>query len=349
MLRQRLILISIPVIGLIILTTILGLWFLQVMLGRIQHLNDQAWATVDRTNQFNADVHDCQKVMHEYLSHPDQVPAADALVDSARDTLGLIAQSSVVKDNPNPDLTKAMRIITDGLPAFLQGVQDFPKTSGADARHTEAARLVMSAEPIEAAIGDLQQIVRDEARNEQRQIASSFRYGLLGLSIGFILILNMVILSFIRVISTVQRPMDLLVRTARSVDSGDAAGVDLDRDDEFGQLADILNRMAKQVQATEESRLAVLGQVATAMNHELNNAINIIELQLKLLSRQSDSPQIQTHIKKINETIQRMTRAVEALRQARRIVLTDYPGGTKMLDLQRSAESVSVEDTPATR
>lgn len=347
MLRQRLILISIPVIGLIILITIAGLWFLQGMFGRIQHLNDEAWVTVDRSNQFNANVHDCQKVMHEYLSHPGQIPSVDVLVASAREVFERIAESSVVKGNPNPDLTKAMRIIGDRLPAFLQGVQKFPHASDVDTRRVEAARLVADAEPIEAAIGDLMQIVREEARSEQGQIASSFRYGLVGLSIGFILILNVVILSFIRVISTVQRPMDLLVRTARSVDSGDSPAGDSDPKDEFDQLADILNRMAKQVQTTEASRLEVLGQVATAMNHELNNAINIIELQLKLLSRNSDTPQMQAHIKQIHETLQRMTRAVETLRQARRIVLTDYVGGTKMLDLQRSAEAASVEDAHA--
>ncbi len=85
--------------------------------------------------------------------------------------------------------------------------------------------------------------------------------------------------------------------------------------------------------------MEVLGQVALTMNHELNNVINIIELQLVLASRRAEgSGALQGHLKQIRESLGRMTKVVDELRHARRIVLTDYTAGIKMLDLQRSAE-----------
>jgi signal transduction histidine kinase len=94
--------------------------------------------------------------------------------------------------------------------------------------------------------------------------------------------------------------------------------------------------------------MEVLSQVALTMNHELNNAINIIELQLVLLSRRAgDAATQQVHLKQIRTSLARMTRVVEALRHTRRIVLTDYMSGVKMLDLRKSTEENDVSETEA--
>jgi len=92
--------------------------------------------------------------------------------------------------------------------------------------------------------------------------------------------------------------------------------------------------------------MEVLGQVALTMNHELNNVINIIELQLMLVSKSAEgsgaaprSGALEGHLKQIRESLGRMTKVVDELRHARRIVLTDYTAGMKMLDLHRSAQA----------
>jgi len=114
----------------------------------------------------------------------------------------------------------------------------------------------------------------------------------------------------------------------------------MDSNDEFGQLAQAYNHMAEELEAAERRRMEVLGQVALTMNHELNNVINIIELQLSLVSkRPEDRDAMENHLKQIRQSLGRMTKVVEELRHARRIVLTDYTAGVKMLDLHRSAEA----------
>jgi signal transduction histidine kinase len=86
--------------------------------------------------------------------------------------------------------------------------------------------------------------------------------------------------------------------------------------------------------------METLGQVALAMNHEINNAINIIELQLRLLEQKTPAgPGPQRCLQQIHESLRRMTNTVHALKSVRRIVLTDYLPGVKMLDLERSQVS----------
>jgi signal transduction histidine kinase len=75
------------------------------------------------------------------------------------------------------------------------------------------------------------------------------------------------------------------------------------------------------------------------LNHELNNAMAIIELQLELLGRSARGAAAQEkYLRQIRECLERMTRTLQSLQRIRRIVLMDYAAGVKMLDLQRSVE-----------
>jgi signal transduction histidine kinase len=85
--------------------------------------------------------------------------------------------------------------------------------------------------------------------------------------------------------------------------------------------------------------METLGQVAVTLNHELNNSIAIIQLQLRLVSRQSSGgPDDETarRLRQIHESLGRMAAVLQSLKSLRRIVLTDYMPGMKMLDLERS-------------
>jgi len=145
------------------------------------------------------------------------------------------------------------------------------------------------------------------------------------------------------------RPVDKLVEAAHGLGQEHfETRVQIDDDTEFGQLAQAYNRMAQQLQASEQRKIEVLGQVALTMNHELNNAINVIELQLTLLSRHaSDSGALQQHLKQIRQSLRHVTGVVDALRHTRRIVLTDYVAGVKMLDLRKSTQDAKEEMIPA--
>jgi signal transduction histidine kinase len=93
------------------------------------------------------------------------------------------------------------------------------------------------------------------------------------------------------------------------------------------------------LQANEQRKIEMLGQVSVAMNHELNNVASIIELQLRLLARQqkaADSPAMEKPLREIHQSLKRITGTVQSLKNVRRIVLTEYLPGTKMLDLEKS-------------
>jgi len=62
-------------------------------------------------------------------------------------------------------------------------------------------------------------------------------------------------------------------------------------------------------------------------------------LQLKLAKRHIGDAGLEQNLQQIAESLERITRVVASLRQARRIVLTDYVGGAKMLDLEKSAQT----------
>ncbi|MCX5690753.1 MAG: HAMP domain-containing protein, partial [Planctomycetota bacterium] len=113
--------------------------------------------------------------------------------------------------------------------------------------------------------------------------------------------------------------------------------VTVDEQDEFGELARAYNYLASQLQASEEHKAEALRQLAVTLNHGLNNAMSIIELQLGLLDRQSGgNPAHAAHLREIRTSLGRMTDIVASLKQIRRVVLTDYLPGQKMVDLERS-------------
>jgi signal transduction histidine kinase len=123
--------------------------------------------------------------------------------------------------------------------------------------------------------------------------------------------------------------------------------VEVRQGDEFDELAEAFNHLAEQLQRDEQRRLEMLQQVAATLNHELNNAMAIIELQLRLMQKQAGRNEtFDRCLHQIHEGLRRMSSTVEALKRVRRIVLTDYSSsGARMLDLERSTETEPDEDS----
>jgi signal transduction histidine kinase len=165
-----------------------------------------------------------------------------------------------------------------------------------------------------------------------------FRFLVLALSVVFLVLINASVVGLLRMAGMVLRPVDKLVAASRALahEQFDHR-VEVDQHDEFEELAHAYNRMAEQLAANEQRKLEMLQQAALTLNHELNNAAAIIELQLQLQSRQACGAPAEKYARQIRESLGRMTRTVDLLKHVRRIVLTDYVSGVKMLDLERSA------------
>jgi signal transduction histidine kinase len=172
-------------------------------------------------------------------------------------------------------------------------------------------------------------------------LAARLKWIVLGLSAAFLLLINASAVVLVRAAGVVLNPVERLVRASRELAAERFEHrVALDRDEgEFGELARAYNQLAEQLQANERKRIEVLGMAALTLNHELNNAMGTIELQLQLVkSRSADAARVETCLRRIGDGLARMSGVVESLKHVKRIVLTDYLEGTKMLDLRKSTE-----------
>ena len=173
---------------------------------------------------------------------------------------------------------------------------------------------------------------------ELAQLTGRFRFLVLVLSVVFLLLINASVVGLLRMAGMVLRPVDKLVAASRALahEHFDHR-VEVDQHDEFDELAHAYNRMAEQLAASECRKLEMLRQAALTLNHELNNAAAIIELQLQLQSKQACGASSEKYARQIRASLSRMTHTVDLLKNVRRIVLTDYVSGVKMLDLEQSA------------
>jgi HAMP domain-containing protein len=171
-----------------------------------------------------------------------------------------------------------------------------------------------------------------------------FRWIVLGLGIVFLVLINLSVVLLLRAAGQVLRPLDKLVEATRELarEHYDHR-VQLEENDEFDRLGEAYNSLAQHLQHNEKQRMNVLAQVGLTLNHELNNAMATIELQLGMLGRgASGDLQTERRLRTIHESLNRMKETVQSLKSVRRIVLTEYSPGMQMLDL---AQSVRDEQT----
>jgi signal transduction histidine kinase len=201
---------------------------------------------------------------------------------------------------------------------------------------------------LQGVLGDLNHLDAGAlSRGDHLPLLRRFRVLVLVLAVVFVVVINLSVILLIRMSGIVLRPMDKLTEATQQLALGRFDyRVNLEQHDEFGQLAEAFNRLAERLQSDEQRRMETLGQAAVALNHELNNCITIIELQLRLVRRQTTPcPELETRLGQIQQSLTRMSSAVQSLKSVRRIVLTDYMPGMKMLDLKRSSrEDDSADD-----
>jgi signal transduction histidine kinase len=171
-------------------------------------------------------------------------------------------------------------------------------------------------------------------------VSRDLRRLVVALTVAALVMANVAVFVLLRTGQIILRPVDALVQGSRELARERFEHrVHLPQTDEFGELAHAHNRLAEQLQANEARKTEVLQHLAVALNHELNNVMSVIELQLGLLDRRSGGDPAQAvHLRQIRDNLARMTRTVAALKSVRRIVLTDYGPGQKMIDLARSAD-----------
>ena len=209
-----------------------------------------------------------------------------------------------------------------------------------------ASQALASSADLRAQLHELERISQQHRSKEHQQLVAKFRGTGMAVGIGFLVILNILIVVLLRAAAMILQPVGKLVQASRRLAREEFDfRVHVDRVDEFGELAKAYNSLAEQLQTNEQRKIETLRQVARTLNHELNNAISTIELQLTLLARRSARDQsLAEPLRHIHQSLGRMSDTVSALNRVRRVVLTDYVSGIRMLDLERSVQQESPTD-----
>lgn len=197
---------------------------------------------------------------------------------------------------------------------------------------------------LEDVLKDLRGIDINAATAGITPIIEKFRWLVLGLGVTFLVVINLAAVVLLRAATLVLRPIDRLLRGSRhwARERFDYR-VRIEGESEFNELAQAFNSLARRLEESEKRKVETIGQIGCTLNHELNNAMTIIELKLRPLARQaSGNAALEESLRQIRQNLDRMARTVESLKHVRRIVLTDYVAGVKMLDLERSLQ----EDPP---
>ncbi len=338
MLRRRLLLTLGSLVLLLLAVAISAVVLLQGVLDDLTHVRTEALVAVDRVSELGNEIAITQTELYRIQAGSQH--HLNGLLDAAEAMQGQVDYLNGAYQVKLSESSAAFQDLRSQMPLFFAQVGTLATSQDRQASQRANEAALVSAIRMNQDIVQIGQSVRQHAQDEQGALVRRLRVVVLGLAIAFLLLINISIVLLLRAAAMVLRPVDRLVEASRALarEQFDYR-VHLEHQDEFAELANAYNSLAQQLQQNEQRRLEMLGQVALTLNHELNNAMTIIELQLELLQRttRGDVKQ-ERYLRQIRESLERMQHTVEALKRVRRIVLTDYVEGVKMLDLERSTQ-----------
>lgn len=183
----------------------------------------------------------------------------------------------------------------------------------------------------------LRTTAREFVAGEQLRVSRNLRILIIGLTGAALVMVNLSVIVLLRTGNMILRPVSALLEGSRQLAAERFEHrVRVEQADEFAELALAYNALAEQLGANEQRKVETLQQLAITLNHELNNVISVIELQLKFLDRKTGGDQaLSGHLRQIRESLSKIALTVASLKDVRRIVVTDYIPGLKMLDLPK--------------
>ena len=339
MLRRRLLTAFAALVILLAAFAVPAVWGLQRVLAGLDHVNTEATCIVVDMTRLNMTLTAVEIELYQLqLGRQKHLDALIADVQAARNLIGEIGEHYVVHE---PGTERFYRDLVDEFPRFMRQVSSLATAQDpvlARKYNIEALSMAMA---MRKNAGQIHRLTGDHARREQSELTGHFRWLVVGIALGCLLVINISIMVLLRAGHMVLSPLADLVKTSRQLtheQSGDHAHqADVD---EFAQLAEAYRSLGLQLEAQEQRRMETLQQAAVTLNHELNNAMAGIELQLEVLKRQAGgSEEFESGLRNIRQGLWRMAATVESLKHIRRIVLTDYIEGVKMLDLERSTQA----------
>jgi nitrogen fixation/metabolism regulation signal transduction histidine kinase len=323
MLRRKLLIRIGLLVACFVAGAVVAIYLLQDTIPDIERINRDAVVLVDG-------VHTAGDCIADIVDARDGLAAdrhlnVNQLAATLSKSIAAVGSHAAVSIDGSPQ-TLAYQKTAAILPAFL------------DPAALSPAQVIDNRAAIRASVRELATTLRAYLAAEQARFGRRFRWLVLGLTIAALLMVNIAVFVLLRTAQVVLKPVSELVRGSRELAAEHFEHrVKVEQQDEFGELARAYNRLAEQLQANEERKAETLRQLAVTLNHDLNNAMATIEMQLSLLDRQSGSSSaLARYFRDIQSTLTRMSQTVSSLKHIRRVVLTDYVDGQKMVDLERS-------------
>lgn len=322
MLRRKLLIRIGLLVACFVAGAVVAITLLQNAFAEIDRLNRDAIVLVDGVHTASDCLADIEDARDAGPASPESTRAIEIKLSDALTSIGGHAAAKIA-GSPQAEAFERVRTL---LGTFVN-----PEgKSEAEIRENHTA--------IRAAMRDLTRTMRAHLASEQARFGQGFRWLVLGLTLAALVMVNVAVFVLIRTAQVVLKPVSELVHGSRELAAERFEHrVNVDQQDEFGELARAYNLLAAQLQANEERKAETLRQLAVTLNHDLNNAMATIEMQLSLLDRQSGSnSNLARYFREIQSTLGRMSKTVASLKHIRRVVLTDYVDGQKMIDLERS-------------
>jgi len=338
MLRRKLMMFLGSLLGVMLLVSSASIYVLQGVLGRMDHAAVEDGTILQTANAMTDSITGIEIELRELqLGHSRHL---DVLLDRIALLRSQTAEFGTQYQRPIPQSRAAYVAIERSLESFSDHVATLATIEDENLAREHTAQAISASITLRQEILGIARAMREHTAGEERDAITLFRWIVLGIAVGFLVVINTSFFVIYRMSTMVTAPVEQLVAASRRLAREDFAcrvSIAENRKDEFNELAAAFNQLAERLQANEQRKLETLTQTAVMLNHELNNAGAIIKLQLQLLARQSGgNPAFERGLRQIHQSLDRMTQTVESLKRVRRIVLTPYTEGTQMLDLQKS-------------
>lgn len=310
---------------------VVSISLLQSVLSDLNAMNAEATIMLDEVQTLSSQVASLEVLGADRAADggaPDSVKSE--AVSAINQTLERLGRHPIMQ-GPSGAAAECYRRVADGLASISAETVGHASPGGNPSRS------------LAAQVAELGRLAREHVGESHSALSRRLRTLVVGMTVAALIMVNISVVVLLRTAGMILRPVAELVEGSRELEQEHFGyRVPTDQGDEFAELAHAYNRLAGQLESNEQRKVDALQQLAVTLNHELNNVLSIIDLQLHLLDRKAGSdPSRATPLREIHENLERVARTIASLRNVRRIVLTDYMPGQKMLDLSRS---VAVED-----
>ena len=316
MLRRKLLIMLAMLTALMLATALLSVFLMQGVLRDLEHINETSVIGTAASKTLGVTITTIETTILEQSLHSqsndDRLLKSTHFVISEIDRLSHYYSGEPGGEEHFASVKTAQINLKQSVDRFVESA------SGTD---TDQLREVLdSTNKMRQAILGHSDFVFDRMKEEQLQVTSRFRAMAIGLAVVFVVLINISIILLIRAASMVLKPVDQLLEASRrlAMEEYDYR-VDIGNNDEFAELATGFNTLAQQLQSNEQRKVETLHQVARTLNHELNTAIAIIELQLRMVTKSPSYDHASSRqLELIHQALQQMNETVTSLTQVRR-------------------------------